>query len=497
MSDSLNFHLIWFAAMFVTVLVFVKLDWFFDYGKAPIAKMVRQNGNVRVRPMDLSLWKPTNIGQPLYEGQVLATGEDSTAQIIFSTGHRIKLGQYSQLRISAERDKETGDVLVTLLRGSLTAEKVSDKEVTGQIQLKSGNETVKLDNKTALNLTQSLTAPSPAIEIDKNKEEEKEDADQGVFGITKGKIPPPSPREAPLILEPVNARFWTLKHLQTTRSTLTVRATLPASHKRTASWIPVIALGNEPKFEFSARNTHTAEFSTQDVVRYGQRTQWNGLSGYRLTLRGGFRQAGSGNRGKVLGPASGSVTVASLAGLPAGPLTVTLKSLTWGNPSPKLHQAIDFTPGPSHPRIFLADSKDIDKLGGYMAGAGSFTLDYQKLRPTSQLVQIRRGSRKIAYVQLPPNASSQTVRELRTKLGGNLAFQGLDSNLLYTPLDRPSKLNLRAMGKMDSLYLAKGNSLIRINGKLLQRHPAIVPFLKKNVDLFLRRRVKYFDADPR
>lgn len=172
--EGVFFHLIWLILVSGTFYCYLNLDWFFTPTYTPIATLLEQVGTVQFRPLDLSLWKETNIGQGFYEGEILATAENSKAVISLQDGKTLELDGNSQVKITLQQGEIDKFLLVTLLKGRATTKTVPHdtvpriqeaKPLYRRVQVISGKQAIDVERSADFRVEKPVDQVTPLIEV--------------------------------------------------------------------------------------------------------------------------------------------------------------------------------------------------------------------------------------------------------------------------------------------------------------------------------------------
>ncbi|MEZ4742121.1 MAG: FecR domain-containing protein [Bdellovibrionota bacterium] len=187
------FHMLWLICISSSIYALDHLDQYFNSNRTPIAKLNIQLGEVKVRPIDLALWRDLGENHQFYEGDVISTGIYSAAEIEFLDGRRLELDENSLVALSIKDESGTPDILVTLLQGTIEAKKTSKRvaSLRNKLQIKSGEANLKLNANSSLRLSKmggKKQADLKVIEgnislVDANAKLEKKLSKNSLIGI--------------------------------------------------------------------------------------------------------------------------------------------------------------------------------------------------------------------------------------------------------------------------------------------------------------------------
>jgi hypothetical protein len=145
----------------------------FGQGTA-VASLAKLDGVVQFRSSSLPVWAYARGSQLVYEDNILATGNRSSAVVEFNDGRTISIQPNSQIAISSKSEGPGGEsaFVVSLLSGSVSVSKAPEaREVASArpqaapVILKVRDQEIKIsDPKTAIKATQSESS-SPVIKV--------------------------------------------------------------------------------------------------------------------------------------------------------------------------------------------------------------------------------------------------------------------------------------------------------------------------------------------
>lgn len=135
----------------------------------PIANLAASAGQVQVRPIEFEMWNFVDAGQNLFEGNVLATGESSEARVSFDNGRDLVIGPNTQIVLSQESEDRGGQLVVTLLKGSVATEKAKEAVIPSAqktLRLRSGSSDFVMKREdTQVSLNKSVASDRAQITV--------------------------------------------------------------------------------------------------------------------------------------------------------------------------------------------------------------------------------------------------------------------------------------------------------------------------------------------
>lgn len=115
---------VWLACVAGISYLLVFEERFFTTSGAPIANIKRASNEVTYRSEDDTRWKKIGTGgQPIFDGDRVATGPGSTAVIDFGDGRLANVGQETAVTVSTIRQAKGMTYILSLPKGSIAIEK--------------------------------------------------------------------------------------------------------------------------------------------------------------------------------------------------------------------------------------------------------------------------------------------------------------------------------------------------------------------------------------
>jgi len=144
-------------------------NFHFLYQTPQVAAHLQQIANVqsvgnkaRARSTFQLNWAELKVGQVLYEGDEVATGENSQLSIEFTDGQLVKLGANSLLELKRIRTTSGRSFNLTLLRGKLDVSQTEVKK--SQLEIQVGSQKLIANGSTSLKVESSASG-DPTIQI--------------------------------------------------------------------------------------------------------------------------------------------------------------------------------------------------------------------------------------------------------------------------------------------------------------------------------------------
>lgn len=141
--------LCWAGAVAGTFYLIKNVDHLFVPNRAFVANLSKFSGKAEIRHEDVVVWSAITEGGGIADNSLLATGVDSSAEVTFLDGRRIRLGELTQVFISVSGDSQSKINTVTLFRGEIStlgAKKVDNpKRVNPLLIRESSGKSFRID----------------------------------------------------------------------------------------------------------------------------------------------------------------------------------------------------------------------------------------------------------------------------------------------------------------------------------------------------------------
>ena len=483
----------WVSAMAVNATLWFSVDWIFDRNRNSRALLLESEGVVKSRPTSLTLWRPVHTGRELYDDEIIATENDSSALLVFQGGRSIELGPNTQLSLAYTSKGSSDAMVITLLKGQATvSNRTKNVSPDLDLELKSGNTAVKLGaaDKAIVTLskdvkkddaqvivaagaakllntvtgelqriTKKSTQPKQKPDLVKGAEAKKQEENKGlryrVATLPKAKITWPQN----------NMSLWTIRPLSDRRGHLPVRAQVQGALTPGVSEA-IIGVGESRYPVIAGKAAIPMTFLRQATST---------TLGYRVQLMAGARFSNPNYRTRAgtkedLGPETVSVDIRSLLALPAR-VQVVVPAV---RSEPVMNSGWFLQTGVvnSGLQISLFQHSDVVRMASVFNAVKRFNIRSNPPTPAGQGIYLSRGGNIIASVKNATNLSD--LRTLKTVLNADVVFSG-NANALV-----PMNFNeavLEELRKREEIYVASQGQLSTVRTELLLEDPAARNFV--------------------
>jgi len=524
-------------------MAYQRLDWFFSRSYTPIANLLKQSGDVQFRPVDLSLWKETHVGQSLYEGEILATEENSQATLSTQDGTTLQLEENSQIKITLQKENANSVLVVTLLKGTATTtHEAPKKEKEGsqqklefkaeeapvqKVRLLSGRKSIDVSEVSSFRMEKQVDQISPLIEVIGGKVEvhtpstgERQRLDSIIAPVRKKPTVAPQVAELPKVLalshipavhivpqsfapEPIlqwperNAvHLWTQEDLSTSKATLVFPFRSLATGQDIQKWTA--------KIGFAGKEKILAEETPQ-----GQRISipWNTLYplfppanknnfvSTILELQTGLeiksRYQFSSDKKEVVGK-SLSIEVTSVSDIKGKSILAKFSQLA----SVSAPTWLEEVPASAYPyQLFLRHGEDAVSIFPLMAGSHGFSLQQEVFPAAVSSLCFIRGNEIVASLQGTPPSGDQ-LRMLRKSLHASIVYEGKPSDFISLQGGKESaEMILSEIQAHSSFFVLMGRTVKRIDRSLLEKFHSALALLRNRSKVGFFESVKIIDVE--
>lgn len=114
--------LLWLILVCITIYLIVNIDKNVVRKETNIAQLTKYKGHVEYRTEDVIFWMNVINNQPLYEGDIIATGNNGYALLTLKQGDTLEILPNSQIKISEYNSDNKMNFIVTLVKGYVVAQ---------------------------------------------------------------------------------------------------------------------------------------------------------------------------------------------------------------------------------------------------------------------------------------------------------------------------------------------------------------------------------------
>ncbi len=537
--ESISFHMVWFLLVAATWSCYLNLDWFFTKSSPPIATLLEQVGNVQFRPMDLALWKETQMGQGFHEGEILATAENSKAVISLQGGKTLQLDDNSQVKITLQQSATEQLLLVTLLKGSATTKTVApsatsapvDKKALPQkVQIISGKQAIDVENDADFRVEKNIDEVTPIIEVMKGKVSVTTPTTGLRQELREAAIHPPRVQsvahvELPKVLALSHApsiavviesfapmpkltwptdgtHLWTHEPLSSEGASLSFLFQSMGKKQDIQKWSPSIQADPEHRWtpEDNAAGS-TVDIPWAQLLAVGKPTSAADVGGHEVIV-----SAGGALKRRYLNTEPENqkyetpihLTFSSASELAAKPVLIRLSALTSGSTSAAWAEEARGASLSLPYALFLQNGADLASVFNLLSKPVSFTVHSQPSIPTEDGFVFIRNEEPVASLQGNVD-NMDKLKKIRKSLKASMVYKGKPQDFitLAEPKENTSmqEILLESLRTHPNLFILIEGKLVKIDSQLLRKNRSALSFIKGISRIAFIREVDVIDME--
>ena len=501
-------------------------DKFFAINMKPIAHLEKKLGSVVTRPEGVMRWRDLGLNEGLYDGDVVATGDNG--RVIIKLGNSpLSLAENTQVKITGiSSSSQDFSFVIRLVKGTASAEVANGCKNCGPIIFRAGDETFRVTAGKKLGLAKeadlkparrvdpiisdwtSVPVPNTAkvAVIDAGfiekapppppPVEEEKPVPPPVKVLRKPPPPPPAPAQVPaatpameaVVTAPVEGtEYWTVDPVASLRTQrLAYPFTLPNVRPSQGEWTPLFEVTDA-----TAQKTRTLpkESASESTLSVGLDTALDmatismrgGLKLFTFGVRGGAEVIRGKERSKSVSGKVITTKVYSLAEVPGGPISIGLDGLNPQAANPSTHwlrHKQEISVGDAPLAIHLSSSVDYPKFLPFIRGSQRIGLSLQGPKNNTGLFVVRNHAvvAQISGAGVDKRVLDQIMKILRA----NLIFKGSKTDLHMVQGTGAAAVSESVGSLLDRgkvIYLLKLNKLFPVSREFIKSNNEVASFV--------------------
>jgi len=506
-------------------------DKFFAINMKPIAHLEKKLGSVVTRPEGVMRWRDLGLNEGLYDGDVVATGDNG--RVIIKLGNSpLSLAENTQVKITGiSSSSQDFSFVIRLVKGTASAEVANGCKNCGPIIFRAGDETFRVTAGKKLGLAKEAglkparrvdpiisdwtsvpvpntakvavidarfieKAPPPPPPPPSPPVEEEKPVPPPVKVLRRPPPPPPAPAQVPaatpameaVVTAPVEGtEYWTVDPVASLRTQrLAYPLTLPKVRPSQGEWMPLFEVTDAtaqqtrtlPKDSASESTLSVGLDTALDMATISMR---GGLKLFTFGVRGGAEVVRGKERSKSVSGKVITTKVYSLAEVPDGPISIGLDGLNPQAANPSTHwlrHKQEISVGDAPLAIHLSSNVDYPKFLPFIRGAQRIGLSLQgpKNQPGLFVVRNHAVVAQISGVGVDKRVLDQIMKILRA----DLIFKGSKTDLHMVQGTGAAAVSESVGSLLDRgkvIYLLKLNKLFPVSREFIKSNNEVASFV--------------------
>jgi len=503
-------YTLWVLAVASILALLYYQDRFFAVLDIPVAKVNEVRGDISTRPESDVRWRQGQRNQSLYDGDLVATGSNSSSEIDFENTRLLKMGEETQIQILKLMIGNQATYMVTLLRGNIS---LNNCIGCPELIVKSGDEQFRLSEGKEFGFVKEVgkkikkikpakivnRAPKPTSEVNSilNLPDDLLDEKPKVVKPKTPKVSESKGMEP--VVASVNSRgqriptqYWTMRPLS---------SLLNFSLK-----VPVVVTKNRPNvgnldsfllFEGKkggqiynvGLNSTDVTIPISNILRNAQVNRLaSGVLEYKFSLRGGAKVSYRKKMSRSIASTSVDFSIKSFGKYTGGPVTLGFDSWNRKKDNPVWMTSKNLISPNSAPiAIHLENAEYMPSFEPYIVGAKSVGRSRKGIFSNTGIFVVK--AQKVV-AQLRGGLMNNAVREDILKiLRADFIYEGSRYALSgqgVAPSEAQIK-NLLNQGK--TLYVLKRKKLYPVSKEFVNSNAEVANFVNEQAKLIFFEKV--------
>jgi hypothetical protein len=512
---------VWLLLVGGVAAAIAKQERFFVVSIKPVATLEKKIGGAVARSEGVVRWRELVTRDGLYDGDMVATGEDGKVRIRLGADRVLTLGESTQVKITAiSSSGRDFSFLIKLIRGTASGEVSSDCSSCGPIIIRAGEETFRVIAGKQLGVSKEAGSkpvqkfkptapdwavpPKPAVEkVAVVSPSFIQAAPVVVPEPVVVKTPRPAPPPvavvvpaAPLLTPAMEASveapqdgldYWTLEPLVSLKTKgIAYPITLPTARPERGEWrprfevtdaaakrpseVPNSGLTGKSLYVGLDRALSSATINTRGAIKL-----------YTFGVRGGAAVISGKERGQSMNTKPIVTRVYSIPAAFDGPVSIGLDALNERPLDPSTHwliskQLIDVNAAPVG--LHLASGNDYANFLPFIRGATRIGLSDQGLVGQTGLFVVRK--QEVVAELTGANIDKSVLDKVMLTMNADFIFRGARSALYDVRATSQAALADTIGALLDKgkvLYLMKRNKIYPVSRDFIKTSSEVASFV--------------------
>ena len=512
---------VWLLLVGIVVVAITQQERFFVASIRPVATLERKIGGAVVRSEGVVRWRELVTKDGLYDGDMVATGEDGKVRIRLGADRVLTLSESTQVKITAiSTSGRDFSFLIKLIRGAAAGEVSSDCSSCGPIIIRAGEETFRVVAGKQLGVSKEAggkpiqrfkptttdwtVPPKPPIEkvavvSPSFIQTAPVVVPEAIVAKTPRLAPPPvavvvpSPplltpaMEASLEVPLDGLDYWTLEPLASLKTKgIAYPITLPMARPERGEWRPRFELtdaaAKRPSEVPNSGLTEKSLYVGLDRALSSATVSTRGaIKIFTFGVRGGAAVVSGKERGQSMNTKPVVTRVYSIPSALDGPVSIGMDALNERPLDSATHwliskQLIDVNAAPIG--IHLASSNDYPQFIPFIRGATRIGLSGQGLAGQTGLFVVRK--QEVVAQLTGPNINKSVLDKVMLAMNADFIFRGARSALFDVRATSQAALADTIGALLDKgkvLYLMKRNKIYPVSRDFIKTSSEVAAFV--------------------